>query len=167
MECPTCEGYGYTSPAPFDEPCFDCRGTGGVPSLRILGMRRSHLAREMMLRHARIEPSPVYGSRRSTMYEDLDAWSRLLLDDPLSPPLFGTDRWAKCRVCGSSMEELRGIEPPDCGGCETCDQYFGGTYFCGNPECDQRKRALAAIPEEEAPPMGPPRPPEDFDEVFR
>jgi hypothetical protein len=79
------------------------------------------------------------------MTEDLDAWSRLLRDDPLTPPVFTDERFSRCPVCNSIVEEVRCTNPNDCGGCETCDQYFGGRFMCSNTACEQRKHANTLI----------------------
>ena len=45
----------------------------------------------------------------------------------------------ECWKCGETRKELRGLNPNDCGGCETCNQHFGGVFVCANGDCDQSK----------------------------
>lgn len=54
-----------------------------------------------------------------------------------------------CPLCKQRNKELRYINPHDCGGCETCDGFFGGVYVCVNPECENHKELSELDPKRE------------------
>lgn len=62
-------------------------------------------------------------------------------------------RKEQCPLCGTAGVELRYFNRNDCGGCETCDQHFGGVFVCGKASCPERQRQIDAhadptVPEE-------------------
>ena len=80
-------------------------------------------------------------SKVEPAYERRVWWSRLI---PVK--VFWTrNPHRDCPVCHSRLEELRYIDPNDCGGCETCGGLFSGTWICSNLSCEVRRRTLEAF----------------------